>query len=117
MAELTLDRPVSSLTVGDLVELFRRVLREERDRQCYVDEEGYLVFASEEAYAAYLERQEGKLPSEVKAYWVNEHGGKCCYSDWEPTPEKRKELDEIRKEPTIPADEVWRELKELGVEI
>ncbi|MBC8450090.1 MAG: hypothetical protein H8D78_20350 [Chloroflexi bacterium] len=117
MAELTLDRPISSLTVGDLLELFRRVMREEQRQECYVDAEGYLVFASEEAYAAYLEQQGGKLPSEVKAYWVNEYGGKCCYSDWEPTPEKRRELDEIRKEPTVPADEVWQELRELGIEV
>ena len=68
MAELVLEQPVSSLTVGDLLKLFRRALREERQYECHVDEEGYLVFASEEAYADYLKQQEGKLHSQaVKA--------------------------------------------------
>lgn len=117
MAELTRARQVSDLTVSDFKELVREILREERHEEYYIDEEGYLVFASEEAYAAYLDKQEGKLPSEVKAYFIDEHGLRVFYSDWEPTPEKAKELEEIRQEPTVPAEQVWEELRDLGVEI
>lgn len=117
MAKLTLDQPINSLTVGDLKELVREVIREEQRKEYYIDDEGYLVFASEEAYVAYLDKQEGKLPSEVKAYFIDKQGFKAFYSDWEPTPEKAKELEEIRQEPTVPAEQVWDELRNLGVDI
>ncbi len=114
MSNLALDRPVSSLTASDLKELIREVLREEREY--YLDEEGYLVFAHEAAYSAYLDRQEGKLPSEVKARFIDEQGYIAFYSDWEPTPEKAKELDEIKQEiaegDIYDFDEV---VKELGL--
>lgn len=41
----------------------REVVREERHREYYIDEEGCLVFLSEDAYADYLDKQEGKLPA------------------------------------------------------
>lgn len=36
----------------------------------YNDNEGYLVFSSERAYAEYLDKQKGKLPGEVQAYFI-----------------------------------------------
>ena len=96
MLKVALDQPVGTMTVGELKELMREVVREE---QCYyIDEEGYLVFFSEEAYADYLDKQEGKLPSEVRAYFIDEQGYKAFYSDWVPTPEYARELDEARRE-------------------
>ena len=35
----------------------------------FIDDEGYLCFGNEEAYANYLAKQ-NKLPSEVKAYYL-----------------------------------------------
>ena len=52
MGQTILDRPVASVTLGELVETFREVIREEREH--YIDDEGYLVFSSERAYAEYL---------------------------------------------------------------
>jgi hypothetical protein len=96
MLKLALDQPVGTMTVGDLKELLREVVREE---QCYyIDEEGSLVFISEEDYADYLDKQEGKLPSEVRAYFIDEQGYKAFYSDWVPTPEYARELEEVRRE-------------------
>ena len=115
MSELALDQPVGTITVGDLRELVREVTREER--RYYIDDDGYLVFLSEDAYADYLDKQEGKLPSEVRAYFIDEQGYKALYSDWVPTPEYAKELDEARKEPTVDAEEVWEDLRKLGVDI
>jgi hypothetical protein len=91
-------RSVGDMTVGELRALLRAVLEEEQRRDYYIDEEGSLVFFSEEAYASYLDKQEGKLPSEVNAYFFDEQGFKAVYCDYEPTPEKARELDEARKQ-------------------
>jgi hypothetical protein len=93
-----MDRSVGEMTVGELRALIRAVLEEEWSRDYYIDEEGSLVFFSEEAYASYLDKQEGKLPSEVNAYFFDEQGFKAVYCDYEPTPEKARELDEARKQ-------------------
>jgi hypothetical protein len=90
-----MDKPVASVTLQELIETFREVIREEREH--YIDDDGYLVFSSERAYAEYLNKQKGKLPSEVQAYFIDEHGLKVVYSDYEPTPEKARELAETRK--------------------
>ena len=96
MSELALDQLVGTITVGDLKALMRDVLREERGY--YIDEDGYLVFLNEDAYADYLDKQEGKLPSEVRAYFIDEQGYKAFYSDWVPIPEYARELEEARRE-------------------
>jgi len=95
MRETILDRPIADVTLRELVETIREVIREEREY--YIDDEGYLVFSSERAYAEYLSKQKGKLPSEVRAYFINEHGLKVIYSDYEPTPEKANQLAGTRK--------------------
>lgn len=99
MRETMLDRPVASVTLGELVETFREVIHEviREEREHYIDDEGYLVFSSERAYAEYLDKQKGKLPSEVQAYFIDEHGVKVVYSDYEPTPQKARELAETRQ--------------------
>ncbi|HID87626.1 MAG TPA: hypothetical protein EYP55_09670 [Anaerolineae bacterium] len=94
MKETILDKPVASVTLRELIETFREVIRQER--QYHIDDEGYLVFSSERAYAEYLDKQKGKLPSEVQAYFIDEQGLKVVYSDYEPTPEKARELAETR---------------------
>ena len=112
------DRPLGDMTVGELRALIREVLEEEWRRDYYIDEEGSLVFFSEEVYADYLDKQKGKLPSEVNAYFFDEQGWRCFYSDWEPTPEKARELDEARRQ--IAEGKVHRledVVKELGLEI
>jgi hypothetical protein len=92
------DRSVGDMTVGELRALIREALEEERRKDYYIDEEGSLVFFSEEAYADYFDKQEGKLPSEVNAYFFDEQGFRAIYCDYEPTPEKAKELDKARKQ-------------------
>jgi hypothetical protein len=92
MKEAILDKPVANVTLRELIETFREVIREEREH--YIDAEGYLVFCSERAYTEYLDKQKGKLPSEVRAYFMDEQGVRVVYSDYEPTPEKARELAE-----------------------
>lgn len=112
-----LDRPVGEITVRQLRELIREVVREEWHRPLYVDPEGYLVFPDERGYATYLDAHPDRYPSELRAYYLDEHGFKVCYSDWEPTPEKARELEEAKKEPTVPLEEVRAELRELGLDV
>jgi hypothetical protein len=114
MPGLALDQPLTTLTVGDLKTMLKELLEEIHQQDFQIDQEGYLVFAGEAAYADYLDKQEGKLPSEVRAYFIDEQGYKAFYSDWVPTPEYGKELEEIRKEPIVEAEVVWQRLRKLG---
>ena len=41
---------------------------------------------------------------------MDPHGFKVHYSDYEPTPEKARELEEIRREPTVDGETVFEEL-------
>ncbi len=99
MTKTILDKPVANVTLRELIETFREVVHEviREEQEYYIDDEGYLVFSSERAYAKYLDKQKGKLPSEVQAYFIDEHGLRVVYSDYEPVPEKARELAEIRK--------------------
>ncbi|MFA0742786.1 MAG: hypothetical protein DFNUSKGM_002915 [Candidatus Fervidibacter sacchari] len=106
---------VADMTVDELAELVRQILRDELKFLCSVDDEGNLVFWCEEAYAKYVELV-GKKPSEVKAYWV-EGGMKFRYSDDEVTPELAKELDEAKREPLVPEEKVLAELRRIGVSV
>ncbi|MEW5717813.1 MAG: hypothetical protein AB1817_04230 [Chloroflexota bacterium] len=82
----------------------------------HLESRGYLIFPNEAEYAAYLKTQPDKLPSEVKALFIDPQGFRVRYSDYEPTPKKARELRERKKEPTVPASVVWEELRKLGVE-
>jgi hypothetical protein len=108
---------VADLTVGELREIIRQIVREEQHPTVRMDDEGYLVFQNEAAYAAYLDARSDKYPSELRAYYIDSHGFKVCYSDYEPTPEKAKELEEIRREPTVPGEEVFSKLRDLGIDV
>ena len=103
---------VGQMSAGDLKELIRQVIREEQS--FHLDDEGYLAFHNEAAYAAYLDTQPDKYPSEIRAYYIDERGFKIHYSDYEPTPEKARELKEARREiaegDVVDGEEVFREL-------
>ncbi len=77
VSKMTVEQPVNSLTTIELRELIREVIREEQEY--YLDEDGYLVFAHEAAYSAYLDKQEGRLPSQVKARFIDEQGYMASY--------------------------------------
>jgi hypothetical protein len=110
-------RSVAEIAVDDLKEIIREVMREEQRREYVLDDRGYLIFATEQAYADYLAKQEGRRPSEVRARFLDEQGFRCYYSDWEPTTRKVKELERSHREPTVLADIVFDEVRKLGVDI
>jgi hypothetical protein len=103
-------RRVSDLTVAELRGIIREIVREEQRPLVDVDDEGYLVFRDEASYVAYLDAHSDKYPSELRAYFINPHGFKVHFSDYELTPEKVKELEEIQREPTVDGETVFREL-------
>ena len=65
-------------------------------RKYFLDNEGWLCFRDERAYAEYLVKQE-RPPSEVKAYFI-EDGVKVVYSDEKSLPETSIRLEEIHRE-------------------
>lgn len=113
------ERPLTSLTLGDLTALLKALIREavRAELPFYLDADGYLVFRNEQDYAAYLEKQSGRLPSQIKAYYIDDAGWKVYYSDEEFSPEYKKRVDTLCESPTVPADEVWAELHQLGVKV
>jgi len=102
MSQALLDRRVADMSVKDLqvlVEtLAEKVFRsyELRPHEYFVDDEGWLCFRDEQAYAEYLDKQE-RPPSEVKACFI-EDGVKLVYSDEEPLPETSIRLEKIHRE-------------------
>jgi len=99
---MLLDRRVADISVNDLQVLVEtwveKVLRgyELRPRKCFVDDEGWLCFRDEQAYAEYLDKL-AKLPGEVRACFI-ENGAKITYSDEELLPETLSQLDDIHRE-------------------
>ncbi len=102
MAHTLLDQPVNSITVGDLQQLIgskvKEVLRdyELKRRDYFIDDEGYICFGNEQAYADYIDKQDSP-PSEVKAYYI-ENGVKIVHSDYEPLPRLLADLEEVHKQ-------------------
>lgn len=106
------------LTADDLKEIVRSAVREvlrEEITSVRLDSRGYLIFPNEAEYAAYLETQKDKLPSEVKALFIDEQGFRVRYSDYEPTPKKARELDAARREQTVPDTVVRDDLQKFGL--
>lgn len=108
------------LTADDLKEIVRSAVREvlrEEITSVRLDSRGYLIFPNEAEYAAYLETQKDKLPSEVKALFIDEQGFRVRYSDYEPTPKKARELDAARGEQTVPDTVVRDDLQKFGLKV
>lgn len=94
----------------------RQVLREELT-SVQVDSRGYVVFPNEEEYVAYLKTQPDKLPSEIKAYFIDPQGFRVHFGDYEPTPKKARELRERKKTGTVSHEIVRERLRALGVKV
>ncbi len=107
-------RRIAALTVAELHVIIPPQERDEQRPLIDVDDEGYLVFRDEASYAAYLDAHPDKYPSELRAYFIDPHGLKVYYGDYEPTPEKARELEEIRREiaegQVVDAEEAFKEL-------
>ena len=101
MPQALSDRRVADMSVKDLQMLVETLAEkmlqgyELRPREYFIDDEGWLCFCDEQAYAEYLDKQE-RPPSEVRACFI-ENGVKAVYSDEEPLPETTTRLEEIHR--------------------
>ena len=98
MKEITLDRHIGDLTLEELRDIVRQVVREEALLRCRIGRDGSLIFLYEEDYAAYLAKQEGKLPSEVNACFIDEQGFTVSYADEVPTAGTRRRIERAKRE-------------------
>ncbi len=94
----------------------RKVLREEI-QAVHLDSRGYLIFPNEAEYVVYLKTQPDKLPSQVKAIFIDPQGFRVRYSDYEPTPKKARELDAAQKEQRVSHEAVREVLRSRGVRV
>lgn len=116
---LGMNRSVKQMTAAEIKELVANAVREtlrEELTAVHVDSRGYLIFPNETSYVAFLKTQPDKLPSEIKAYFMDEQGLRVHYSDFELTPKKSRELRMARKQKATSDTELWKQLRELGVE-
>lgn len=120
MAETKATKTVAEMTIEELREFVKQVIEAERRKDCYVDEDGTLVFYTEEGYADYL-RKVGKPPSKVKAVFLNEGGLKCRYSDHKLTAREKRRLERARKQiaegKVVPGEVVFEQLRKRGIRI
>ncbi|MEZ8222366.1 hypothetical protein GG496_002536 [Candidatus Fervidibacteria bacterium JGI MDM2 JNZ-1-D12] len=116
MAKSKSHQTVAEMTIEELREFIKQVIEAERRKDCYVDDDGTLVFYTEEGYADYL-RKVGKPPSKVKAVFLNEGGLKCRYSDYKLTAREKRRLERARKQIAEGKVVPWEQVKrELGLE-
>jgi len=98
MEKTTLNRNISDLTVEELREIIREIIREETFSRWRIDSEGNRIFLLEEDYASYLAKQKGKLPSEVNAYYIDNQGFTIRYEDGVPTARTQKRIEKAKKD-------------------
>ena len=110
MTKSNAKRTVATMTVEELREFVKQIIEVERRKDCYVDDDGTLVFYTEEGYADYL-RKVGKPPSKVKVVFLNEGGLKCRYSDYKLTPQEKRRLARIRKQIAEGRAVPWEQVK------
>jgi hypothetical protein len=98
MTKTALDRSIGEFTLRELRDFIRQVVREESPSRWRTDKDGNLLFLFEEDYAAYLAEQKGKLPSEVKAYFIDQQGFTARYADEVPTAATRRRIEKAKRE-------------------
>jgi hypothetical protein len=98
MAKTTSNGCVGNLTLRELRDIIREVVREEVSSRWRVDKDGNLIFLFEEDYAAYLAKQKSKLPSGVRAYFIDEQGFTVRYADEVPTAKTWRRIEDAKRE-------------------
>lgn len=93
-----MDRPLSDMTLSELRDIIRDVIREEGFSRWRIDKDGNIVFLFEEDYEKYLTEQKDKLPGEVKAYFIDEQGFTVRYADEIPSTRTRRRIEKAKQE-------------------
>lgn len=91
-------RLAGDLTLPELRDFIRQVLREEGFTRWRTDKTGNLIFLAEDDYALFLSTQKGKLPGQVKAYFIDEQGFTARYADETPTAQTRRRIGQAKRD-------------------
>ena len=98
MVKAVIDRSIGDITIQELREIIREVVREETSSRWRVDHEGNIIFLFEEDYADYLDKQKEKFSNEVKAYFIDDQGFTVRYADKILTSEDKKRVERAKRE-------------------
>ncbi|GEM_PF-733534 len=125
-ATYSLNKPVSQLNGKDLKhliretfeEILREIVKQEQRPSYYLDGSGHKIFFNEYAYSRFVESQPDKLPSELKASFIDAQGFRCHYSDYELKPSMASRLRRASSPvKTTSSNELKKRLKKIGVPI
>jgi hypothetical protein len=98
MVKAVIDRSIGDITIQELREIIRDVVREETSSRWRVDHEGNIIFLFEEDYADYLDKQKEKFSNEVKAYFIDDQGFTVRYADKILTSKDKKRVERAKRE-------------------
>jgi basic membrane lipoprotein Med (substrate-binding protein (PBP1-ABC) superfamily) len=94
----SLDKPVEKMTLQDLQDIVRQIIREELSSRWRIDDEGNIIFLYEEDYIDYLDKRKGEIPSEINAFFVNDQGFTVRYADEILTSKAKKRIEKAKQE-------------------
>ncbi len=118
-------KPLSELHVEDLqkiiretfAELIREIVRQEQRPSYYVEDSGHKIFFNEYSYSRFVEGHPDKLPSELRASFIDAQGYRCHYSDYEMKPAVAARRRRRASGKTISSEEMKRRLRKLEVAV
>jgi hypothetical protein len=109
-------KTVAEMSVEELKELLRQSRRRAAGVLFWTRTDGWFSPARKPTLATLLAIPD-KMPSELKACFIDENGVKAYYSDYELTEEGLKRLEEARKDLEAGRTYSWAEVKRaLGME-
>jgi hypothetical protein len=94
----TLDKTIGEITLGDLQDIVRQVVREEISSRWRIDDEGNIIFLYEEDYIDYLDKRKGEFPSEINAFFIDSQGFTVRYADETLTAKAKKRIEKAKQE-------------------
>jgi hypothetical protein len=94
----TLDKPVGEITLQDLQDIVRQVVREEIPSRWRIDDKGNIIFLFEEDYIDYINKRKGESSSEINAFFINDQGFTVRYADEILTAKAKKRIEKAKQE-------------------
>jgi len=78
---LEIDEPIKDLTVQELRNIIRQLIREETSSRWRIDDDGNIIFLFEEDYINYIDKRKGESPSDINAFFIDDQGFTVRYID------------------------------------
>lgn len=93
-----LDKSIGEITLQDLQDIIRQIVREETSSRWRIDNEGNIIFLFEEDYVNYINKRKGELPSKINAFFINDQGFTVRYADEIPTAKAKRRIEKAKRE-------------------